>query len=805
MNRIRAKTALLMAGSAIGVMIPAAAFAQAAVPVMAAATESAPAEAEQTNDIIVTAQKRDVTLQRATLSVSAVTADTLAQSNVTEITGLNGQVPGLVVARSGGGERMISIRGIGSSTPENTNTQPGVSYHVDGVYIFNSIAANAAFIDVAQVEVLRGPQGTTFGQGSTGGTINVVTNQPVTKALAGSLDVSGGNYNLIKADAALNVPISSTLAVRGAIQHAQHDGFGYATAVPGQPKYQLDDENDTGWKAALLWAPTTNFSLTLNTIQYHSSTNGPEQKNILDPSTDPRVVTQDYPGKSIINTELYYGVAKYDTGFATIKSITSYQTLYSHQAWDSDGLTTALFFADTYHPKSFVGVNYDHVPEWRTKTKSWTQEVNIASDGNGPFQWIVGGVYLWSKNSQYIVEYRSGADTNILRPAIPASTAYNDPAVAAITYAELSDITREAYAGYVEASYALTPALKLTGGVRYNHDSFSGDSDSMSGGVSKQTSGAYLQPKPTVGLDTNRWTGKAAIDYSITPTNMVYLSYTRGFKPGGLNSAAGSGGSSYLALGWKDGVKPTFQPESVDSFEIGSKNRFFNNSVQLNASAFLYNYKNMQFIEEDPILFGKGISNAPSARIYGVELEGYWLATQHLRAEGSISLLHGTFNKDYNALDPVNATNAQNAAGYPDYLFWSNFYAASLAREAARQNINGNDVPQQPKVQGNFALTYTNRVGPGELTMKGQYLYRGKYQYRVFNNGIYDQTPSYSQVNLFVKYQPDNTGLWVSLTATNLFDEAGINSRFTDPYGSSQTANTYIAPRQVFGTIGYKF
>ncbi|AJP74280.1 TonB-dependent receptor [Sphingomonas hengshuiensis] len=793
-------------------MLPAGAFAQtagtaaAAAGVTAAQATPTPTEAEaQLAEIVVTAEKRDVSLQDASLSVSAVPAQALTEANVTEITGLNGLVPGLVVARSGGGERMISIRGVGSETPENTNTQPGVSYHIDGVYIFNSIAANAAFIDVAQVEVLRGPQGTTFGQGSTGGTINVVTNRPSLDALTGSMDLSAGNYDFIKAGAALNVPISSTLAVRGAVQHNSHDGYAYATGVPGFSKYQLDNQDETGWKAALLWEPASNFSITLNTVQYRSNNNGPAQKNVLDPSTDPRILTQDYAGKSIVNTELYYGVVKYDAGFATLKSITSYQTLFSTQAWDSDGLTTDLFYDATYNPKSFTGVYYDHTPLWRTNTKSWTQEFNLSSNSSGPFKWIVGGVYLHSKNSQYIVEYRSGANQDILQPAISENTPYDSPAVDNVTYAELSSITRKAWAGYVEASYDFTDALKVTGGVRYNDDRFSGTSDSMSGGASEQTSGAYLQPAATEGLSTGRWTGKAAIQYKLTPANMAYFSFTRGFKPGGINSSAAGGNSSYLALGWENGVKPTYQPEQLDSFEVGLKNRFLNNRAQLNLSAFIYNYKNMQFLEEDPILFGEGISNAPSARIYGAEVEGSWLATPTVTLDGSFSLLRGTFNKDYYALDPVNASRAQNAAGYPDYLFWTNFYAASVAREGARANINGNDVPKLPKFQGTAAITYANQVGPGKLTAKAQIIYRGEYQYRLFNDPGFDKTPSYAQVNLFLKYAPDSTNLWGSLTVTNLFDKAGVNSRFSDPYGSAQTYDTYIPPRQVFGTIGYRF
>ncbi|MCJ2185945.1 TonB-dependent receptor [Novosphingobium beihaiensis] len=761
-----------------------------------AATAAASDSGSGITDIVVTAERRDVSLQDAPLSVSAVTSELLKSANITDITGLNGSVPGLVVARSGGGERIISIRGIGSETPENTNTQPGVSYHIDGVYIFNSIAASAAFIDVKQVEVLRGPQGTLFGQGSTGGTINVVTNEPSADALSGNVSAGIGNYNYKEGNAALNVPLSDTLAVRGAIQFTKHDGYAHATKVPGVAKYGLDDEDNTGWRLGAKWSPTSNFSITLNTIQYDSDTHGPAQKNLLDPEPDPRVLTQDYPGRSKVKTQFYSGTMRYETPFAVIKSITGYQKLHSEQAWDADGLDTSAFFAQTYSPVSFTGYSYDHVPLWQSGTESWSQEINLTSNGNGPFSWVAGGVYLHSKNSQYINEY-NGSDDDFLRPALPVSTPYDDPDTIPLSYAELSSITRELYAFYAQGTYELTSQLKLTAGARYNHDKASGTFDSVAGGTASQSSGAYLQPAGTGSLSNHAWTGKVALEYQFTPENMLYASWTRGFKPGGINNSAAAG-NAYSIL-------PAYKQETVDSFEVGSKNRFLDDTLQVNASAFLYNYKNMQFLEEDPILYGEGISNAPKARVYGIELETTWAPTEHFTIDASGSWLEGKFTSHYDALDPAAASAAQIAAGYPDYLFWTNFFPAVLARDAARADIKGNRVPKLPRWQGSLAATWNGDIGPGKFTGRAQLIYRGKYQYRLFNEGAVDLTPSYTQVNLMAKYEPEGTNTDITLRVVNLFDKNGVNSRFSDPYGSAQVMHTYIPPRQVIVSFGYKF
>lgn len=788
-DRIKDCRNALLAGAAIALLMPATAWAQ----------DAAGADAGG-DTIIVTATKQDTSLQEASLSVSAVSAADLAAGNVTEITGLNGTVPGLVVARSGGGERMVSIRGIGSEAPENLNAQPGVSYHVDGVYIFNSIAANAAFVDVAQVEVLRGPQGTTFGQGSTGGTINVVTRSPS----LGEFEANGrfgiGNHDAYQIEGGVNVPIGDTLALRVAGQHYEHSGYSMATDVIGFGEYELDDQDEWAWRASLLWEPTDRFTVQLSTIQFESDTHGPAQKNIEDPIADPRILSQDFPSVSIIETELYYANLAYEFDFATIRSITSYQNLFSDQRWDADGLTTDLFYDLTYNPLVYFGYTYDHVATWTSENESWTQEVNLTSNGDGPFQWIVGGVYLWTQNQQYILEYR-GSDDQINRPVISSDTAWNDDAVQYLTYASLQSVTREAWAAYAQGTIELTDELSLTAGLRYNYDDYSGTSDSMSGGQVAYTSGAFLQPTASPGLSGDHVTGKLALEYQFTPDNMLYASYTRGYKPGGLNGTY----TSNVLFGFDTGIMPTYQAETVNSFEIGSKNEFFDGAVQLNASAFFYDYSNMQFLDEDALQFGEGTANAPGAEIYGLELEGFWEITPNLRFDGTLAWLHGKFNEDFLALDPADATAAQIAAGYPDYLYWVNFNDAVLAREAARANINGNDVPKLPEWQASAALTYTGEVGPGELTARTQFIYRGEFFYRVFNNPYYDITPSYEQVNLYLRYDLDELPIFTSFSVTNLFDTDGVNSSFSDPYGSAQGFRTYIPPQQVMFSVGFEF
>src|SRR5581483_9394307 len=198
-------TSCLVAAGALAPMAAHAADATAAAnpaPPPAAAPENATVQ-----PIIINAERREVNLQRASLSVSVVAAHQLDQSFVTDVKGLNGTIPSLEVTKASGFENMVTIRGVGSETPENSlTTVPGVSEFIDGVYIANTISLDQTLFDIDNIQVLRGPQGALYGQSSIGGAIIINTNQPRLHTFDGAADFSVGTYSLLRERAEANVP-----------------------------------------------------------------------------------------------------------------------------------------------------------------------------------------------------------------------------------------------------------------------------------------------------------------------------------------------------------------------------------------------------------------------------------------------------------------------------------------------------------------------------------------------------------------------------------------------------------------------
>ena len=740
------------------------------VSTFAGGANAAPAAKSGVDEVVVTAERRTTDVQNTPLAVSAVSAATLDKSFIVSLSGLNATVPSLEITKTSGFENLVTIRGVGSETPENgLTTVPGVSLFVDGVYIANTISLDQTLFDIQSIEVLRGPQGALFGQSSIGGALNIVTQQPVLKTVAGAGDLSGGTYSLFRGRAMLNVPIGDNIALRGSIQHYQHTGFTTNEAIPGN---KLDAANDTSGKLAGLWKPIDTFSATLTGQWYHADQAGDAQKNINDPYSDPRKVYQDYPSHFKLDTQLYHLNLQWDLPWFSLKSVSAYQQLYHVQQEDSSRSAFSL-----------LG-QYDDVAAWNTNVRNVTEEFDILSPSGQALEWV-GGIFLLNQaSSQFVVEYGGNTAPTPAQLLIPANVQTSPPGN--LNYGNYSYVVRHSASAFAQATWHVTSDFRITGGVRANLDSFSDTSHNFS---------AFSINTVAHANKDNVTTWRAEADYDVMPDHMVYGSVAKGYKPGGVNGSYG-----------QIVIPALFAPETNTAYEIGSKNYFFDKSLRLNVAAFYYDHKNFQYIETDPFPFDGGIANIPSVHDYGVEFEANYVSPdRRLRVNADLALEKGKVNGSYKAIDSTVA-NAIIGAGGP-CAFGGAYYNPGCwnAIIAAAKNINGATPPAMPEASGSINVSYKFDIPTGAFTPRLEVIYRGSEWARIFNEPSLDKVPAYTVTNLNFEYQPANSALKLSLAATNLFNVAGVNSRYTDPYGTGQTSQQFIPPRQVIGTIAYSF
>jgi len=719
-------------------------------------------------EVQVTAERREKNIQTTPFAISAVSPDALDKSNINELSGLNGMVPGLEINKTSGFETVVTIRGVGSETPENASTTtPGVAFFVDGVYIANTISLDQTLFDVDRVEVLRGPQGALYGESAIGGAITVNTKQPELGKFGGSGDFTGGDYGLLRERAELNLPVGDTIAVRLSAQKYDHNGFTKDTALPG---HDLDDAHDGSLKAAVLWVPADNFSVTFTAQWYKSDQHGAAQKNINDPNPDPRVVTQDYPAKFKLDTSLYHLNFEWDLPAFIIKSVTAYQGLDHHQQEDSSRSAISL-----------LGT-YDDVAAWNTKLTNYNEELDFLSLPNSRLEWIGGLFLLRQTSTQYVVEFEgSGANPDLtISPDIESNPPGN------LSYGNNTNVTRKSYAPFLQGTYHIADGLRVTAGARYNHDSYDLNSFNFSAFAIDDVTHSYQDHAPT---------GRLELDYDVKPDNMVYVSVARGYKPGGVNGIA----SAVV-------VPNTFKLETNTALEVGSKNLMLDNRLRFNVAAFYYIYHDMQYIETDPVPFDGGMANIPSVHAWGGEFETSYVAlADRLRINANLTLEKSEIQGNYNTIDSTVQTTIENSAApcaYGGAYYNPGCWAAVIA---ASRNIGGNHLPAMPQVSGSINASYTISLPIGTITPRIEYVYRGPEWARVFNEPALDRIGGYGIFNLNATYAANNGHFSCSVIATNLANIAGVNSRYTDPYGTGQTSQQYIPPRQIMGMVGFSF
>src|SRR5258706_4430873 len=323
----------------------------------------------------------------------------------------------------------------------------------------------------------------------------------------------------------------------------------------------------------------------------------------------------------------------------TYKSMTGLKKLQKNQSEDGDRLNEAL---TNINITGFAFNNWDVLPFWYNNSDAFSQEFNLTHH-DAKVDWALGAYYLNHRNYNYFLEATGPAPFSAYADAVQHPTINNLPPFASVlNFVEARTLTRNDAAVYGQTTFRFSDRVALTAGARYQRE------------LQKDETRDFFEclgalPCPVVAASKDhKPTSKLGLDFHVTKDNLLYGLVSTGWKNGGANPGATSAIQ----------VPLTFQPEEVTSYEIGSKNRLFGDSVHFNVVGFYYNYKDQQFTQEDPAPFAGGTGNIPSVHIYRIESEFNCLMTKEWRLDRQVSGSHGRIETHIFALDVVDFRDA---------------------------------------------------------------------------------------------------------------------------------------------------
>ena len=725
-------------------------------------------------EVLVTAEKRSESLQDLSQAITVLGGADLDNRQIASFIDLSAIAPGVNIAKNEGFKTVITIRGVGNEANQNAIANPSVSYHLDGIYVASPFALQTDFLDLERIEVLRGPQGTLFGQNSTGGAINVITTAPSIDSSFGKADLTLGDYGLVKARAAYNLPLTDTLAMRASVISNTRDGFTENLTL-GQ---DLDDANSMSARIRVLYEPSDNFRANFTAQYFDEDRNGAAQKGLLDTTPDARELRQDSLAAYELTSELYSAVLEWDFESFTLKSLTSYQNDDVMIIRDNDRNDSAAI--------SVFQIPSLYDPETNKQT-TITQEVNLVSVDPlfGKLDWVAGLFYLDTEVEISILE-RLDFGLDGFDPITDADIASYGGDVGFISD---SKPERDSTSVYGQGTWHFNEAWRAVFGLRYTEDEV----------YSEVTNFYGREGTDIIETSSEKVTGRLVVEHDFNESTMAYGAYTRGFKPGGSNLTYGREEVIAPIV-----VLPTFNEEIVDAYEVGLKTDLVDGRVRMNTAAFYYNYEGLQYQATDPEVFQGGVGNIPKSEIFGAELELSAFLSESLILDVRLAWLETEITADHLALDNVQS----EAAGGTLIGGGAGLFSPEVqqARSSAVQNVNGNELAKTPKFTGNVALNWNTDIASwGELNSSLQYTYRGGFKHRIFNNDATDVVPSYNVIDLIIGLRPEGKDWRVELIGKNLSDEAGINARFTDVFGVGATGDELIGPRQFMARFSMDF
>ena len=617
-------------------------------------------------DIVVTAQKRSESMQKVPISVVATSGQQLANAGITSITQIVSVAPGTNVRVTQGSFQPF-IRGIGTSSSVVENP---VALYIDGIYYPQQREGLRDLLDVEQLAVLKGPQGTLFGRNATGGVIQITTRRP-SHTFSAEGTVSYDTYETLLANGYVTGGLGDMAAFSLSGQFStQGRGWGRDRST-GSPTGKLRYNGSI--RAKLLLEPGSRTDITL----IGDFTQRAQYAEAFRPYPG---TTLAYPGLCVLKSKYdscggidgkvaFHGgggslTIEHDLDFARLVSISSYRK----------GNASFQFDNGLISPTVFAVISPDNPNE------DYTEELQIISNKASKFTWVVGAFYFHNKNGNLpAIRYLP-----LALPGLP-------PFIQNNAYA--TEIA-ESVAGFGEAGYEILPGLKATFGTRFTHE--------------KRTQDAYTDVISRAGVRTitnfpdqisiNKFTYRAVLNYDFTPSILGYVSYNTGFKSGGFN-----------VLGPNN---PAYLPEKLRAWEGGIKSQLFRNKLRLNLSAFHYDYTNVQVTQV--VNASQLIRNGARAELYGLDIDMEAQLARGLRLSGGAEFLHPEFT-DYPGA----------VLGIPK----PNFAGAVISSF----NAAGKRLPLAQRFAGNLQLDYDQRVSFGKLHYNVSVAYNGNYYFEPDN------------------------------------------------------------------------
>jgi iron complex outermembrane receptor protein len=806
----RALTALLLAGVAVP------AFGQAAG---GAATQGAtdptltPAEG---NAIVVTAQRREQTLQDVAASVVAVGADRLASSQVNSLQDLQAIVPSVNFGNDFN-QAKIFIRGVGANT-STTGNATGVALHVDGAVVARAEAQLTSLFDLERVEVLRGPQGTLYGRNATGGSINLITAKP-TDELSGYGRLTYGNYNSIVGEGAVSGPITEAILFRLAAKVEDRDGYG-ENPVTGS---EVDDLKRRMVRGMLQF----NFSYTTELLlsgEYFRQDDHSGAVHYLGPSFPgvPRLAslgvggyasrprdlasevdvgtdTKSYSFTGIFTTELSDALA--------VTNIANYRNFKTSLFQDLDLSAVVNSLQTNGQPTT--------VQERRIDSEQYSNElqVNYSIDN---FDLVVGGFYFHERQrpiDNVGLSRKNGMQSNIalLQAAgidlaeayelcgySPNSVTGGSTVIAPKRVCTRSNLGTEAVAFFGQANIGLgllTPALdgftvKLGG--RYSWEKIDSRNPSIViAGGGRGPVIRYTAEQTFVERSFEDFTPEVGLEWQPNRDLMLYYTYAEGFKAGSGENASGS--------------RTIVDPETIQNHEVGIKATVAG-GISVNLAAYTYDLQDLQLnktVAGGPTGYTTIFQNAAETTAKGFELDIFGRVTPDFRISGSVSYTDAQFD-DYLTLDPLNPANILTP-GSPAYNPVTNPDPTAFgAPGSGDMQLAGNQLRNTPKwafnVHGEYDIPFNNG---GELTLQGDVTYRSRIYFTEFEREL-ESSEAYTFVDIGATYRAPGDQLSFQLWAKNLFDVDRLSSTFALATGRLLGA-TYLPPRTYGATVAYNF